>query len=97
MCEFQFACSFCLFLIFFKLQISNVFLTRLLFPIYIELRIVAVEQTQNSNKSKFRTNPNFEQIQKFLTLGGLKIIQPPPLPPPALDSWHGIGNVEIFL
>ena len=49
------------------------------------------EQTQNSNKPKLRTNPNFEQTQtsdkpkvrtklnqtqKFLALGGLRIIRP---------------------
>ena len=34
------------------------------------------EQTQSSNKSELRTDPNSEHTKKFLALGGLRIIRP---------------------
>ena len=33
-------------------------------------------ESVESNKPKLRTNPMFEQIQKFLALGGFRIIRP---------------------
>ena len=41
----------------------------------LEPRIGGVEQTQTSHEPKLRKNPNFEQTQKFLALGGLRIIR----------------------
>ena len=51
-----------------------------------DLGIVGVEQTQTPNKPKVRINLNFEQTQKFLALGRLRIIRPPD--PPSHTHTH---------